>query len=99
MSQVRSDRAGLTALRLPAGRTIPLLLTAGLVLGMVAACLLLMDIGRAVLRALPALPAAIAVHLLQLAATAMAWRGAWNRPRPGFALMPVSYTHLTLPTN
>ena len=87
MTQGPRERDGLARTWLPSGRMISLLLTGGLVLGMTAACLLLMDIGRAVLRALPALPAAIAVHLLQLAATAMAWRGLFHAPRPGFALM------------
>src|SRR6476661_6382076 len=68
-------------------RAVSLLLTAGLIFGMGAACFLLMDIGKAVLRALPALPAAILVHLVQIAATAMAWRGLFHAPRPGFALM------------
>jgi hypothetical protein len=87
MTQGRRGRDGLARTWLPSGRMISLLLTGGLVLGMTAACLLLMDIGRAVLRALPALPAAIAVHLLQLAATAMAWRSLFHAPRPGVALM------------
>jgi putative membrane protein len=68
-------------------RAASVLVTAMLVFGMVAACLLVMEIGKAVLRALPALPLAIAVHTLQLAAAAMAWRNLFHLPRPGFWLM------------
>jgi putative membrane protein len=68
-------------------RAASVLVTGMLVFGMVAACLLVMEIGKAVLRALPALPLAIAVHTLQLAATAVAWRNLFHLPRPGFWLM------------
>jgi putative membrane protein len=54
---------------------------------MVSASLLVLDIGDAVLRALPALPAAIAVHVMQIAATAVAWRGLFHAPRPRIGLM------------
>ncbi|MBX6742191.1 MAG: flippase-like domain-containing protein [Acetobacteraceae bacterium] len=74
-------------LRPSRSRVISMLLTGTLVLGMVAACFLVMEIGQAVLRALPALPLGIAVHTLQLAATAMAWRCLFHAPRPGVGSM------------
>jgi len=69
------------------GRLVSTLLTAMLVCSMAAACLLFQDVGDAVLRALPALALAAAVHVAQLAATAMAWRGLFHAPTPGFGLM------------
>jgi putative membrane protein len=68
-------------------RAGPLLLTAALLLGILTACVLVASIGGAILQALPALPAAIAVHVAQLAATAMAWRALFHPPRPSFGLM------------
>jgi putative membrane protein len=87
MAPGRAARDGLARMWPPSGRTTSVLLAASLVLGMAAACLLLMGVGKAVMRALPALPAAILVHLVQLAATAMAWRGLFHAPRPGIGLM------------
>src|SRR5690349_13415678 len=80
-------RTALASLWPPPRPATILLLTATLIFGMVSASLLVLDIGNAVLRALPALPAAIAVHVLQIAATAMAWRGLFHAPRPGIGLM------------
>jgi putative membrane protein len=54
---------------------------------MAAGCFLLLDIRRAVLRALPALPAAVLVHTIQIAATALGWRCLFHAPRPGILLM------------
>jgi putative membrane protein len=80
-------RKRLVELGPPARRFGPVLLTMGLAFGMVAGCFLLVDLGRAVLRALPALPAAILIHLLQIAADAQGWRQLFHAPRPGLALM------------
>jgi len=77
----------IAALWPPSRGLVSLALTVALILGMAAACLVLLDIGPAVLRALPALPAAIAVHLVQIAAMAMAWRSLFHPPRPGLGLM------------
>jgi putative membrane protein len=71
----------------PPRRLVSLLLTVALLLGLVAAFSLIQGVGEAALRALPALPLAMAVHVAQLAATAMAWRGLFHAPAPGFPLM------------
>jgi putative membrane protein len=44
-------------------------------------------IGASVWRALPALPAATAVHVVQLCLSALAWRALLSTPRPGRPLM------------
>ena len=71
----------------PSRGVVSLLLTVALVAGMAAAGFLLLDLGPAVLRALPALPLAILVHVAQLAAAAMAWRCLFHAPAPGFPIM------------
>jgi len=71
----------------PSPRAISLALTLALLLGMVGAGSLLLDLGPIVLRALPALLPAIAVHILQISAAAMAWRLLFHAPRPGHAIM------------
>jgi Lysylphosphatidylglycerol synthase TM region len=71
----------------PSPTVISLALTVALLAGMVAASSLLRDLGPSVLRALPALPAAIAVHGFQIAAAAMAWRLISHVPRPAPWLM------------
>lgn len=84
---LRAMRLRVAALWPPSRGMVSLLLTVALILGMAAACLVLLDIGDAVLRALPALPPAIAVHLVQIVAMAMAWRALFHAPRPGLLLM------------
>jgi len=83
MQRRRMAWGAVARLRPSHSRVISVLLTGTLVLGMAAACFLVMEIGQAVLRALPALPLGIAVHTLQLAAAAMAWRCLFHAPRPG----------------
>src|SRR3954470_21174428 len=79
-------RAGWDRVWPPSRCATSLLLTGTLILGMAAACLMLMDVGKAVLRALPALPAAVPVHLVQLAVTAMAWPVPCAAPRGALML-------------
>lgn len=68
-------------------RLVPLLLSLAVIMGMVASCLLILDLRAAVWRALPALPGAVAIHVVQLFGAAMAWRGLFHAPLPGPWLM------------